>query len=552
VTGAVAALAVYSLQILIMIAAAALGAAAVPLSLPAARLRFWQVVTAGCLALPLLPFAAPGAASATVTFGAADVAIRAAGPVASSSAVTWTTALWIVAGGILLRASWLALGAWRLRGIRRRAVPCALSVDLEAMRAAMAVRARCFTTADLAQPATFGVLRPVILLPRTFTSLEPDAQRAVLCHELLHAARRDWLAVLGEEALKCVFWFHPAMWWLMDRLHLTREQLVDQLVVARTASRRVYMDALLRCADAEAFALPATAFIRRRHLVARLHELSKEPHMTRRRLVISAGALLLALAGATTAVVRAFPLEINGVLAQTADTRLDIRLAELAPAAGLTEAAVLGSGQPVYLRAETIATRADVSAAQVVDDGAGHIAIAVAFDQSGSARMTAATRGHLGKPVAILLDGRVIAAPVLRGPIGASATITGSFTKAQAEAIVRGLRPAAAAAPAAAPRPQAYTTQDPGVVLPVALSKARPMYTQAAMDAKIQGVVELTAVVTAAGTIGNMSIVQSLDPTYGLDDAALEAVSQWTFTPGTKDGTPVDVEVHISIRFTLT
>jgi preprotein translocase subunit SecD len=53
--------------------------------------------------------------------------------------------------------------------------------------------------------------------------------------------------------------------------------------------------------------------------------------------------------------------------------------------------------------------------------------------------MRAATASHIGKPVAILLDGLVVMAPVLRTPIGASARITGSFTRAQAERIVKGI-----------------------------------------------------------------------------------------------------------------
>ena len=89
-------------------------------------------------------------------------------------------------------------------------------------------------------------------------------------------------------------------------------------------------------------------------------------------------------------------------------------------------------------------------------------------------------------------------------------------------------------------------------MLPTAVTKVNPRYTQAAMDAKIQGDVELTAVVREDGSVGDVTVVLSLDTTYGLDDAAVEALRQWTFTPGTKDGKAVEVEVHINIRFTLT
>ena len=53
--------------------------------------------------------------------------------------------------------------------------------------------------------------------------------------------------------------------------------------------------------------------------------------------------------------------------------------------------------------------------------------------------MRAATANHIGKHVAILLDGQVVMAPVIRSPIGAAAEITGNYTKSQAERIVRGI-----------------------------------------------------------------------------------------------------------------
>jgi protein TonB len=71
------------------------------------------------------------------------------------------------------------------------------------------------------------------------------------------------------------------------------------------------------------------------------------------------------------------------------------------------------------------------------------------------------------------------------------------------------------------------------------------------MEAKIQGDVVLSATIRADGSVGDVAVTQSLDTTYGLDDAAVAALQQWTFKPGTKDGRPVDVEVHISMRFTL-
>jgi SecD/SecF fusion protein len=53
--------------------------------------------------------------------------------------------------------------------------------------------------------------------------------------------------------------------------------------------------------------------------------------------------------------------------------------------------------------------------------------------------MRKASGNHIGKPVAIIIDGRVVMAPVVRSPIGDSALVTGHFTKAEAERIVHGI-----------------------------------------------------------------------------------------------------------------
>jgi preprotein translocase subunit SecD len=66
--------------------------------------------------------------------------------------------------------------------------------------------------------------------------------------------------------------------------------------------------------------------------------------------------------------------------------------------------------------------------------------VGIEFNASGAAKMRAATSSHIGKLLAILLDGRVVMAPVLRSPIGSSARISDHFTRAQAERIVMGMQ----------------------------------------------------------------------------------------------------------------
>jgi len=139
--------------------------------------------------------------------------------------------------------------------------------------------------------------------------MDPQAQRTVACHELLHIARRDWPWIVVEEIARALFWFHPAVWLLIERIQVSREELVDRLVVTRIPSKRAYMAALLAFADGGRGPLTlATAFLRRRHLRSRLQKLGKESVMSRRRIGWTTASLVCVMAGSIAITVMALPL----------------------------------------------------------------------------------------------------------------------------------------------------------------------------------------------------------------------------------------------------
>jgi periplasmic protein TonB len=90
-----------------------------------------------------------------------------------------------------------------------------------------------------------------------------------------------------------------------------------------------------------------------------------------------------------------------------------------------------------------------------------------------------------------------------------------------------------------------------GVTEPKLIREVKPNYTPDAMRAKIQGVVWLEAVVLENGSVGQVRITRSLDPTFGLDKEAEKTVKLWRFTPGTRLGQPVPVLIEIEMSFTL-
>ena len=99
--------------------------------------------------------------------------------------------------------------------------------------------------------------------------------------------------------------------------------------------------------------------------------------------------------------------------------------------------------------------------------------------------------------------------------------------------------------------PTVYEAGTSGVSLPVVIRQVQPNYTAAAIAARIQGSVLMTAVVLTDGTVGEVIVTRSLDTVYGLDAEAVRAAKQWLFTPGMKDGRPVAVRVTIEMTFTL-
>ena len=78
-----------------------------------------------------------------------------------------------------------------------------------------------------------------------------------------------------------------------------------------------------------------------------------------------------------------------------------------------------------------------------------------------------------------------------------------------------------------------------------------PAYTLEALRARIQGQVELRAVVLEDGTIGEVVIVKLLDTRYGLDIEAIKAARQWRFLPARRNGQPVRMAVTMFLDFRI-
>ena len=325
----------WSVQIAVIAAAGVLLPLAFRVTSPRARLVYLRVLLVACVALPLLqPWLPVTAAEATFarsadvlkdhrlqgTSTATDVTVPALAPAPPPSAVNGRrlggVLVTLYRGGVMLRLGWLAVGLWSLSRFRRSSMsleprPASVSEAVELVGADAEFR----VSPRVVQPVTFGLRQPVVLVPPQFLSFEPAQQKAIATHELLHVIRRDWLRTFGDRLVLSVFWFHPAMWWLVQQIDLSVEQLIDQRAVALVGERKPYLKALLQLATARRSPLlhPAMAFGNHSHLAQRVALLAREVSMSRVRLVASFAAVLVLLGAGAWYVVQAYPLKVGAV-----------------------------------------------------------------------------------------------------------------------------------------------------------------------------------------------------------------------------------------------
>jgi beta-lactamase regulating signal transducer with metallopeptidase domain len=178
-----------------------------------------------------------------------------------------------------------------------------------------ALRMRCpvrlFITSDVSVPMTWGIVRPVVLLPAMAARWTGTQRAIVLRHELAHVRAGDWLFALAARVAGALYWFHPGVWWISRRMHDDCELTCDGRVIAAGVRRSDYVELLLDVAASQAGSPPlvsrssGVALARRRGLRARVAAMldpsrSVRP-LARRWIAVAAGATLV-VAGPTSVV----------------------------------------------------------------------------------------------------------------------------------------------------------------------------------------------------------------------------------------------------------
>ncbi|MDE3180792.1 MAG: M56 family metallopeptidase [Acidobacteriota bacterium] len=496
------------------------------LSAPKIRLIYWQALLGACLLLPLIqPWRPEVPGPVVVSISSALVIPATAAPAtASVLSIPWPAVILVVLlAGVAIRLLWLCLGLGRLRAHRRDSLPAAdlLSPVVEAQRLVPA-KAHVLIARTLSSPAAFGFRHPAVLLPERFLSMPPGQQKAIACHEFLHIRRRDWAWTLTEEIIFAAFWFHPAIWWLIRNIRLSREQTVDAEVVRLTASRADYLEGLLTIARLGGQAArSAPSLLIEGQLAARVSLLVKEVHMSRRKqaaICILSAVVLLATGRAA---VWAFPLD-SQAKAQNGAATASRGQGELVPQVELFEVVEKGVGKiynvdPKYPEA---AVKAKIQGTVVAD---------VSIGRQGNVTNVRT----LGGPE--ILDEAVITAlkqwrfkpdPLLP----ARTTVRVDFR----------FRPKSHIKLAVSP-PGIHAQFNPASGLKL-INHVFVVYPPLARVARLQGNVVLRITVDKDGTVSNTDVLSG-HPL--LIKAALEAVREWKFSP------PANAPVTTNVTFTF-
>ena len=113
--------------------------------------------------------------------------------------------------------------------------------------------------------------------------------------------------------------------------------------------------------------------------------------------------------------------------AQKQQATLEFRLAANAPTDNWTKHAVPDADEAVFVAPKPVLTGRDIEKVSFFKDETGRPAVGFTLTDKGSAKMWKATSQNIGKRLAILLDGKVVSAPIITSGIKKEAVISGKF-----------------------------------------------------------------------------------------------------------------------------
>jgi TonB family protein len=429
----------------------------------------------------------------------------------------------LVAGGILVaglvRVSRLAARASRVEDQRWLRMLDTVASRYGLTRAIALVRTE---SSDVL--ATWGILRPQVLLPRHADGWTLDRAHVVLCHELAHIRRRDWLVQMAAESLRAVLWFNPLAWVVCTRLRRESEQACDDEVLGLGVGGRDYAAHLLelarqcrRSGSTWAPALPMAHPSTLERRIAAMLNPRLDRHAPSRRAVATLGlGLLLVTMPAASLRARLGQAPLSGTIYDVTGGVLPGVEVTLVDADQLTSVVTTNaSGRFEFPSVE-----------------AGTYVLEAAIPGFRKLRQQLELREARDWDRAVTLQVGEVSETVMVRETRVTAPPTGYSGQKQAPGVARPVR---VGGNVRAPRKEAHV---------------RPVYPPAMREAGLTGVVPLEAIIGRDGTVSAVRVLSAqVHPDFAI--AAVDAVRQWRFTPTLLNGAPVEVVMTVSVRFNL-
>jgi TonB family protein len=376
----------------------------------------------------------------------------------------------------------------------------------------------------LAMPLTWGIFRPVVVLPAAASEWQESRRRMVLFHEFAHIARHDWFLQVCAEFARSLYWFHPLVWMAARSLRQESERACDDIVLNSGIEASEYANQLLDLARtlknsdrswsaALAIARPSTL---ERRFIAMLNPSIDRSQISRRARFF------------TTFVALCFLLPLASLRLPAQDQSGNV---------GGTIHDPSGTG----VRNATVIMTNHKSNAIVMtaSDGDGNFRFKSL--PAGEYEMKVVKRGFevSRAPQVVLEPGREFSQNV---------TLEVAAVMEEVEVVPEGT---------VKPLPGSETGGKPSrlrlggeVQATKLLNKVTPVYPGAAKVAGIEGTVILHAIIGMNGRPLSLRVMNSqADPE--LARAAIESVSQWRYRPTLLNGEPIEVDTTIMVNFSL-
>ncbi len=215
---------------------------------PARRFAIWFWGLLAMAAIPLLAIA-----GAFVGTGAPALAKASAAVSLPSSWALYLFFGWMTIAGIALTR--VGLGLRHVYLLRRHCVavdvgdlppePQAILARFQATRSVAILLSE-----EIQSPTALGLFGAAVVLPKwILQELTNSELEQVLLHELAHLRRYDDWSNLTQKIVKALFFFHPAVWWMENKLSLEREMACDEAVLEATRNPRAYAQCLATLAE---------------------------------------------------------------------------------------------------------------------------------------------------------------------------------------------------------------------------------------------------------------------------------------------------------------